>query len=99
MLLGGHLADETVHFGDKAMRIAAKRAPEAVVRVVQRFAAEREAGERFTGWLARAGGAKAVAATLGDLDDLAPPDRDPDLYVDFGETGPYEVALGASECL
>lgn len=99
MLLGGHLADETVHFGDKAMRIAAKRAPEAVVRVVQRFAAEREAGERFTGWLARAGGAKAVAATLADLDDLAPPDRDPDLYVDFGETGPYEVTLGASECL
>ena len=49
-----------IHFGEKALRLPAKNAPEAAVRVVRRFADEREAGETFRGWLDRSGGAKAV---------------------------------------
>ena len=49
-----------VEFGDKAGKLPAKTAPEAVVRIVGRFAGEREAGETFTDWLARSGGAKGV---------------------------------------
>ncbi len=98
MLLGGHLGDMEVEFGEKATKLPAKRAAEAVVRVVGRFAAEREAGEAFAGWLARSGGAQAVGTTLADLDDLPPPDAAPDLYVDYGETGPYVAEIGESEC-
>src|SRR4051812_16462944 len=51
MLLGGHLADTEVHFGEKATKIPAKNAPEAVVRVVRQFNDERAAGESFQTWL------------------------------------------------
>src|SRR5438094_905804 len=53
LLLGGHLGDASVEFGRKALRLPAKACAEATVRLVGRFAAEREAAETFTGWLAR----------------------------------------------
>jgi sulfite reductase beta subunit-like hemoprotein len=98
MLLGGYVGDTQVHFGEKALRLPAKSAPEAVVRVVRRFAAEREAGEAFRSWLDRSGGAKGVAEQLKDLDEFPLPDADPDFYVDYGETGPYSAEVGVGEC-
>ncbi len=98
MLLGGRLGEMEVQFGQKATKLPAKRASEAVVRVVGRFAAEREAGETFAGWLARSGGASGVGATLADLDEFPEPSVAPDLYVDYGETGPYVAEIGESEC-
>ncbi|MFM8600889.1 MAG: nitrite/sulfite reductase [Actinomycetota bacterium] len=98
MLLGGHIGDEQIHFGEKALRLPAKNAPEAVARVVRRFAEERGAGETFQGWLARSGGAKQVGTTLADLDDVPLPDEAPDFFVDYGETGPFTGEVGDSEC-
>ena len=98
MLLGGYVGDETIHFGERALRLPAKAAPEAVVRVVGRYNEERQAGELFHLWLARAGGAKAVGETLADLDVFPLPEDNPDFYVDYGETGPYEKVIGDSEC-
>ncbi|MGE3619274.1 MAG: nitrite/sulfite reductase [Acidimicrobiia bacterium] len=98
MLLGGYVGQERVHFGDKALRLPAKRAPEAAVRVVGRFAAERSAGETFRTWLDRVGGAKAVAEELRELDAFPLPDEAPEFYVDYGETGPYAAEIGDSEC-
>ena len=98
MLLGGHLGDMQVEFGNKAVKLPAKRAAEAVVRVVGRFAGEREAGEKFQTWLERSGGAAGVGATLKDLDVFPTPEEAPDLYVDFDETGPYVAEVGESEC-
>ena len=68
------------------------------MRVVRRFADEREAGESFREWLDEAGGAKALAAELKDLDVFPTPDEAPDFYVDYDETGPYEAEVGAGEC-
>ncbi len=98
MLLGGYVGQEQIHFGDKATRLPAKAAPQAVVRVVRRFAEERSAGETFRAWLDRSGGAAAVGATLKDLDVFPTFDDDPDFYVDYGETGPFVAAVGDSEC-
>ena len=98
MLLGGYVGQEKIHFGKRALRLPAKNAPEAVVRVVRRFADERDAGELFHEWLDRSGGAKEVALSLKDLDTFPAPDEAPEFYVDFGEAGPYEVLLGDSEC-
>ena len=78
--------------------LPAKRASEAVVRVVGQFAGERDAGETFGSWLARAGGAAAVGATLKDLDEFPTPEAAPDYYIDFDETGPYVAEVGDSEC-
>jgi len=95
LLLGGHVGDEQIHFGAKALRLPAKSSPQAVVLVVQRYVAERHGGETFASWLQRVGGAEAVAEDLRSLDHF---DHD-DHFVDFGETGPYLVATGDSECL
>jgi sulfite reductase (ferredoxin) len=98
MLLGGHLGETQVEFGDKAMKVPAKSAPEAVVRVVRRFNDERQAGESFATWLSRSGGAKGVGDSLKELDFFPPPDVGPEFYVDYDETGPYVADVGDGEC-
>jgi sulfite reductase beta subunit-like hemoprotein len=98
MELGGHVTNMSIAFGKKATKLPAKRASEAVVRVVGQFAGERDAGETFSSWLERAGGASAVGATLTDLDEFPTPEEAPDYYVDFDETGPYVAEVGDSEC-
>ncbi len=98
LLLGGYVGQEKIHFGEKALRLPAKNAPEAVVRVVRRFSDERQAGEVFRSWMDRAGGAKVIAEGLRDLDEFPTPDVGPDYYVDYGETGPYVAETGESEC-
>jgi len=69
-----------------------------VVRVVGRFNDERQAGETFRSWIERVGGVKEIAATLKDLDIFPTPEDGPDFYVDYDETGPFEVEIGDSEC-
>jgi sulfite reductase beta subunit-like hemoprotein len=98
MLLGGYVGQEKIHFGDKALRLPARNAPEATVRVVQRFNDERRAGEAFRSWMERTGGVTAIADGLRDLDEFPTPEDGPDYYVDFGETGPYIAETGESEC-
>ncbi|MFM8238200.1 MAG: nitrite/sulfite reductase [Actinomycetota bacterium] len=98
MLLGGHLGETQVEFGEKATKVPAKNAPEAVVRVVRRFNEERSAGESFPAWLTRAGGAEAVGATLAELDIFPTPEAGPDFFVDYDETGPYVADVGDGEC-
>ena len=98
MLLGGYVGEAQINFGERALRLPAKAAPEAAVRVVRRFADEREAGETFRGWMDRSGGVKALAEDLKDLDVFPTFEENPDFYVDYGETGPYVAEVGESEC-
>lgn len=98
MLLGGKVGRLEVKFGEKATKLPAKRASEAVVRVVGKFAAERVAGETFGDWLDRSGGAAAIGTTLKELDIFPTPEEAPDYFVDFDETGPYVAEVGDSEC-
>jgi sulfite reductase (ferredoxin) len=98
MLLGGYVGDTQVHFGERALRVPAKAAPEAAVRVVRRFAAERQAGETFRDWLDRSGGAKEMGKELKELDVFPTPDERPDFYVDYDETGPFSGEVGEGEC-
>ncbi len=98
MLLGGYVGQEQIHFGEKATRLPAKAAPQAVVRVVRQFAAERTAGETFRSWMDRAGGAAAIGKTLKDLDVFPTFDEAPEFYSDYDETGPFVAEVGDSEC-
>jgi sulfite reductase beta subunit-like hemoprotein len=98
MLLGGYVGQEQIHFGEKALRLPAKNAPEAVARVVRRFAGERSAGETFRGWMERSGGAVEIAKDLRDLDQFPDPLTHPEYYNDYDETRPYEAEVGDSEC-
>ncbi|HUS61072.1 MAG TPA: nitrite/sulfite reductase [Acidimicrobiales bacterium] len=98
MLLGGHVGQAEIGFGQKALRLPARAAAEATVRVVARYDSERLAGEAFATWLDRMGGAKTVGESLAELDRFPTPEDAPDFYVDFDETGPYTAEVGAGEC-
>jgi sulfite reductase beta subunit-like hemoprotein len=98
MLLGGRVGDMEIEFGQKATKLPAKVASQAVVRVVGKFAADRQAGESFSSWLDRSGGAAEVGKTLADLDEFPDPAEHPEFYIDFDETGPYVAEVGDSEC-
>ncbi|MGZ6906344.1 MAG: nitrite/sulfite reductase [Acidimicrobiia bacterium] len=98
MLLGGRVGQMEIQFGEKATKVPAKTASQAVVRVVSRFASERSAGETFRDWLDRSGGAAEVGKTLKDLDVFPTPEQNPGFYIDFDETGPYVSQVGESEC-
>jgi sulfite reductase (ferredoxin) len=98
MLLGGHVGQTQIEFGEKALRLPARNVSKAVVEVVGKFAAGRSAGETFTAWLERSGGAKSVGEGLKYLDVFPTPEEGPEFYVDYGETGPYLKSIGASEC-
>jgi sulfite reductase beta subunit-like hemoprotein len=98
MLLGGHVGQEQIQFGQKALRLPAHNVPAAVVKVVERYSTERNYGEDFSTWMERTGGVTAVASELSELDHFPTPEEDESFYVDFGETGPYEAEIGDSEC-
>jgi sulfite reductase (ferredoxin) len=98
LMLGGHVGQMEIEFGQRALRLPAKAAAEATVRLVGRYNDERDAGEAFSSWLERSGGAKVVAIDLKDLDFWPDPEERPDYYVDFDETGPYVADVGAGEC-
>jgi sulfite reductase beta subunit-like hemoprotein len=98
MLLGGRVGNMQIDFGEKATKLPAKRAGEAVVQVVGRFAAERAAGETFSQWLDRSGGAREVGSSLATLDVFPSPEEAPEFYVDFDETGPFSGEIGEGEC-
>jgi sulfite reductase (ferredoxin) len=98
MLLGGRVGQTEIEFGQKATRLPAKAAAEAAVRVVRRYVDERSAGETFTSWLDRSGGAAGVGTTLKELDVFPTPEEGPEFYVDYDETGPYVAEIGDSEC-
>ena len=98
MLLGGYIGQERMHFGEKALRLPARNAPEAAARLIRRFVGERLPAEAFRDWMLRAGGAKALAAGLEDLDEFPAYEDDPSFYIDYDETGPYAAETGDSEC-
>jgi hypothetical protein len=98
LLLGGYVGEEQIHFGQKALRLPARTAPEGVARVVRRFADERLAGEPFSDWLKRIGGPSKVADGLRDLDDVPTPDENPEYFTDYDETGPFVAQVAESEC-
>ncbi|MDQ1397418.1 MAG: ferredoxin-nitrite reductase [Acidimicrobiaceae bacterium] len=98
MLLGGYVGQTQIEFGEKALKLPAKNAAQAAVRVITKFTGERAAGEAFPTWLERSGGPKAIAAELKDLDVFPTPEERPDFYIDFDETGPYVADVGVGEC-
>jgi sulfite reductase beta subunit-like hemoprotein len=98
MLIGGHLADTMVAFGQKALRLPAKNCGEAAVRVIGKYATERQMQESLPAWMERIGGVKVLADELRDLDFFPKPDEGPEYYIDYDETGPYVAETGESEC-
>ena len=98
LLLGGYVGEEQIHFGQKALRLPARTAPEGVARVVRRFAEEHNAAEPFAEWMKRVGGPEKIADGLRDLDVIPTPEEDEAYFTDYDETGPFVAEVAESEC-
>ena len=98
MLLGGYVGEEQIHFGEKALRLPAKNAPEAAV-AGRRPLRRRARGRRDVPRLARPRRRRQGRRRRPQGPRRVPhARRGPDFYVDYGETGPYVAEIGESEC-
>ncbi len=100
LLLGGGVAAGTATFGRPVLRVPARRAPEAILRLINHYRSRRAEGQGFDAWW-RAdpdGHATTVAALLSDLVDLPPFETSPELYFDWGDEAEFKVQVGQGEC-
>ena len=92
--LGGGVDERGARFGRQVVKIVAKRVPEAVVRLLRFFEAERATGETPASFFERIDG-KRVIAVLGDVVTAAPLDTE---RADVGESAGFLVHSGEGEC-
>jgi sulfite reductase beta subunit-like hemoprotein len=96
MVGGGPDADSTT-FGRLAAKVPARRAPEALDRLVALYRAQRSPGEGAPAFFRRVD-LSAVRAVLQDLEQLSADTAGPDDFVDLGETRAYEAEIQQGEC-
>jgi sulfite reductase beta subunit-like hemoprotein len=96
MLLGGGYDTEgMVRFGLAVQSVPARLAPVAVRRVLDHYAANRQAGESFREYVMRQ---KVEFFRQATADLAKPAEIDPEWYQDWGDDTPYSRQLGRGEC-
>ncbi|MHB8513638.1 MAG: nitrite/sulfite reductase [Actinomycetota bacterium] len=97
VLVGARINDGGVRFGTYVVKLPAKRAPEAIVRLVSSYVSQRNDQENFADWIDRVGEEK-LKSDLADLDYLPSRDEAPEFFEDWGLTERFKVILGRGEC-
>lgn len=92
--LGGGVDARGARFGRQVVKIVARRVPEAVVRLLRLFEAERLEGESPAAFFERIDGKRVVAA-LGELATAAATAQE---GTDIGEDAGFLVQTAAGEC-
>jgi sulfite reductase beta subunit-like hemoprotein len=92
--LGGGVDERGARFGRQVVKIFAKRVPDAVVRLLRFYEAERTAGESPASFFERIDGKRVVAA-LGDVVTAV---ARADERSDVGESTGFLVHSGEGEC-
>ncbi len=98
MFIGGSYEGST-RFGERLKaKVPAKRAPEAVKRILDVYTRDRQQGEEFNAFVDRVG-VKVFESTLEDLKEIGPLNRENiGLYTDWAKTVLYKVERGEGEC-
>ncbi|MBI4298564.1 MAG: nitrite/sulfite reductase [Chloroflexi bacterium] len=98
--VGGNFEGGDVRYGQRIpVRIAAKKAPEAVKRITDFYQQKRQDGETFNAFVDRVG-VKAFAEVLADFNRAVAPLGPGTIqeYMDWERTRLYEVERGEGEC-
>jgi sulfite reductase (NADPH) hemoprotein beta-component len=96
-MVGGGADGEGASFGRVAAKIPARRAPEAVERLVAFYQAERRDGERLADFYRRADVAQ-VKSALADLERLTDADAQPADFIDLAEDHEFAPEVMDGEC-
>jgi sulfite reductase (NADPH) hemoprotein beta-component len=97
VLVGGGTDGDVASFGRVAAKIPARRAPEAVDRLVELYRAERHDGERLADFYRRADVAR-VKTVLADLERLTEADAQPEDFIDLAEEQEFAPVVMDGEC-
>jgi sulfite reductase beta subunit-like hemoprotein len=95
LLGGGYDSGDVIRFGLAVSSIPARKAPEAVERVLAHYAEHREAGESFRQYVVRHK-VETFRTMLADL--IKPAERTPELFRDWGDDVDFSLQLGRGEC-
>lgn len=95
--VGARVGEGGAKFGHYVAKVPAKKAPDVAVALLERYAGERELGEQFADWVARAD-PKALKTDLKQYDSMPDLTEDPDFYRDWGNSTRFAVQLGQGEC-
>jgi sulfite reductase (NADPH) hemoprotein beta-component len=94
--LGGGIDVNGATFGRQVVKVPARKVPEAVVRLLELFHKEKQAGETALAFFRRVDPA-LVKAAVADL-QLDEKTARPEDYLDNGDEIPFKVAIGQGEC-
>ena len=98
MMIGGRTREGLAEFGKPVARIPARRAPEALSRLLDLFRSEREAEESFQQFIARFG-TPSIRRRLAPVGEIALDEIDPMLFRDLGAGSEvFTGEIGAGEC-
>jgi sulfite reductase beta subunit-like hemoprotein len=97
VMVGGGAHDRGASFGRLAAKIPARRVPQAVERLIDLYAADREPGETATAYFGRVD-LDAVKSRLADLETLRPGDAVPADFIDLGEATEFVPEVMDGEC-
>ena len=95
VFLGGKFDGSS--FGRLAAKIPARRAPQALTRLLELYASEKHPTESPEDYFARVS-IPRVQSLLLDLGEMAESDATPDDFIDLGEQRSFEVVLQEGEC-
>jgi sulfite reductase beta subunit-like hemoprotein len=95
--LGGGNTPDGLRIGKRAGKVAAKKAPLVVEKLVATFCAEKADGESFYGWIDRAG-IDRLKGIVAEFHDVGPLHKELDSYKDWGSDEVYQVIRGEGEC-
>ena len=94
---GGHTAEAGLRIGQRIGRVAAKRAPQALEKVVATYSGERTDSETFYNWFDRVG-LDHVKQIVAEFREVGPLHKELDSYKDWGSDEVYQVIRGEGEC-
>ena len=95
LFLGGKF--DGTSFGRLAAKVPARRAPQALTRLLELYASDKQRDESPEEFFARVP-LPRVQSLLADLTEMAEPDATPDDFIDLGEHRSFEVVLQEGEC-
>jgi sulfite reductase beta subunit-like hemoprotein len=97
MWVGGGNTPDGLRIGQRAGKVAAKRAPQALEKVLATFENERTGDETFYNWLDRVG-VPYVKELIAEFKEVGPLHKELDSYKDWGAEEIYQVIRGEGEC-
>jgi len=97
LLVGGGTTHEKATIGRAAIRIPARRVPEALKYLVNMYKKEKQGSENFQAYAIRVGH-KQIGESLKSFTTLEPEDKNPESYHDWAEDKPFKLQVGKGEC-